>query len=352
MGGRRSERAGGLSGQIPLAQRELSEELTPDRILLVEDDAPIRDYIASILLSANFRVRAIAGGRDALALLESGEEFEIILSNFMMPGMTGLELLKIVNMKYPDVPFVMQTAQCDIDVILETFRNGAFDYLLKPFSREQILATIRRALDERQKRVDRRKQLERALDASLELWGTALDWIEVDNPGKSKRVTAFTIASARALGISTEEIKIFARAAFLRDIGKLAGGPPSSESMSRTNKRGGGTAYCEESFRLLSRIPFLKNAAEVIYRVQEWYDGSGFPGGLRGEQIPLGARIIAIANAFEENAAPGNESKSASISKAREEIRRGSGSQFDPELVRSFLDIPENVWIQLSNEIR
>jgi len=156
---------------------------------------------------------------------------------------------------------------------------------------------------------------------------------------------------ARALGVSTEEVKVIAQAAFLRDIGKLAGGPPSSESMSRTNKRGGGTAYCEESFRLLSRIPFLKNAAEVIYRVQEWYDGSGFPGGLRGEQIPLWARIIAIANAFEENAAPGNESKSASISKAREEIRRGSGSQFDPELARSFLDIPENVWIELSSKI-
>ena len=120
-----------------------------DRILVVDDEETIREIVCSMLGAAHFQTRQAANGLEALAILESGDEFDLVLSDLMMAGMDGIALLERAKERYPDMPFVMVTTVHDISVALQAIHNGAYDYLPKPFEREQLLNTVRRALENR-----------------------------------------------------------------------------------------------------------------------------------------------------------------------------------------------------------
>ena len=136
--------------------------------------------------------------------------------------------------------------------------------------------------------------LERSYDITLEALGNALDLKDAETEGHSKRVTAFTIAIARAMGISGDQIRVIARGAFLHDIGKMAipdailrkPGALDPEEVAIMRE------HCYRGYQILRRIPFLTEASEIVYAHQEKFDGTGYPRGLKGEQIPLGARIF------------------------------------------------------------
>src|SRR5579871_820733 len=127
-----------------------------ERILVLDDEGSLRDIVSSMLASANYQCRQAASGLEALALLDSGEEFELMLSDLMMAGMDGIGLLERTKERSPDMPVVMVTAVHDISVALTAIRNGAYDYLLKPFEREQLLNTVRRALENRRLKLENR----------------------------------------------------------------------------------------------------------------------------------------------------------------------------------------------------
>src|SRR5467141_291299 len=214
-----------------------------DRILVVDDEEPIREIVASMLSSAGYACKQAGSGMEALAVLNSGEEFELMLSDLMMADLDGIGLLERTKERYPDMQVVMVTAVHDISVALAAIRNGAYDYLLKPFEREQLLATVRRAMENRRLKLENRAyqtnletlvaarteqlrkamvELERSYDITLEALGDALDLKDRETEGHSRRVTAFTIAIARAMGLAGDQIRIIARGAFLHDIGKMA----------------------------------------------------------------------------------------------------------------------------------
>jgi HD-GYP domain-containing protein (c-di-GMP phosphodiesterase class II) len=146
---------------------------------------------------------------------------------------------------------------------------------------------------------------------------------------------------------------VLARAAFLHDIGKMAipdkilrkPGPldDAEKEFMRT--------HCEIGYNMLTRIPFLRDAAEIVLAHQEFFDGTGYPRSLRGEQIPLGSRIFSIADALDAMLSDRPYRKSLPMSHAREEIRRCAGTQFDPKIVEVFLSIPENHWIELRENL-
>jgi HD-GYP domain-containing protein (c-di-GMP phosphodiesterase class II) len=146
---------------------------------------------------------------------------------------------------------------------------------------------------------------------------------------------------------------VLARAAFLHDIGKMAmpdkilrkPGPldDGEKLIMRT--------HCEIGYNMLTRIPFLRDAAEIVLAHQEFFDGSGYPRQLRGEQIPLRARIISIADALDAMLSDCPYRNALTMSHAREEIRRGAGTQFDPKIVEVFLAIPEKHWIELRDNL-
>lgn len=346
----------------------------PQHILVVDDEEPIREILSSMLTTAGFHVEQASSGAEALAKLNSSGEFELLLSDMMMAELDGIALLERSKEKFPDMPVIMVTAMHDISVALAAIRNGAYDYLLKPFEREQLLATVRRALETRRLRMENRSyqsslesqvaaktqqirqavtDLERSYDITLEALGDALDLKDSETEGHSKRVTAFTIAIARAMGLTGDRIRIIARGAFLHDIGKMA----IPDAILR--KPGALTAeeteimreHCYRGYQMLRKIPFLSEASEIVYSHQERFDGTGYPRRLRGEEIPLGARIFSVADTLDAITSDRPYRAAQPISAAREEIIRCSGAQFDPKVVEVFLNMPDSIWEDLRREI-
>lgn len=345
-----------------------------DRILVVDDEETIREIVSSMLKGANFHPRQAASGIEALAILESGDEFDLVLSDLMMAEMDGIALLERSKERFPDMPFVMVTAMNDISVALQALRNGAYDYLLKPFEREQLLATVRRALEHRRLKrendayrtnleslVTARTQqwktalanLEKSYDILLEALGDALDLKDAETEGHSRRVTAYTIAIAKKMGLQNEEIRVIARGAFLHDIGKMA--IPDSILRKPGKLTPEQTEIMKEhaflGYKILSKIPFLAQAAEIVHAHQEKYDGSGYPRGLKGDQIPLGARIFSIADTLDAMTVDRPYRPAQSFHAARKEIQAFAGRQFDPAIVAVYLEMPDNIWEGLRNDI-
>ena len=345
-----------------------------ERILIVDDEDSIREVVSSMLGSANFVCTRAQSGKEALALLQSGEEFELMLSDMMMPEMDGEALLAATKERFPDIPVVMVTAMHDISIALSAIRNGAYDYLLKPFDREQLLATVRRALENRRLKLENRayqtnlealvtarteqlrqavSTLEKSYDITLEVLGDALDLKDAETENHSKRVTAYTIAIARAMGLSADQIRIIARGAFLHDIGKMAipdailhkPGKLDPEEIATMRE------HCYRGYQILRRIPFLAEAAEIVYAHQEKYDGTGYPRGLKGEQIPLGARIFSVADTLDAITSDRAYRPRQPYSAARAEIEHWKGRQFDPQVVDVFLAMPEHIWDDLRKGI-
>ena len=353
---------------------KLLPAMPAERILVVDDEESIREVVSSMLNSANYKCRQACSGLEALALLESGEEFELMLSDLMMAGLDGIGLLERTKEKFPDMPVVMVTAVHDITSALTAIRNGAYDYLLKPFEREQLLATVRRALENRRLKLENRKyqtelearvlakteelqktlgNLERSYDITLEALGDALDLKDAETEGHSKRVTAFTIAIARAMGLMREQIAVIARGAFLHDIGKMAipdailrkPGALTPDEVTIMRE------HCYHGYKMLQKIPFLQEAAEIVYAHQERWDGTGYPRGLKGDEIPLGARMFSVADTLDAITSDRPYRPKQTLKAACIEIEKWAGRQFDPEVVRIFLSMPENIWEDLRKEI-
>jgi putative nucleotidyltransferase with HDIG domain len=343
------------------------------RILVVDDEDHVRSMIGATLERQGYDVQLAAGGRDALELLEQNS-FDLVLTDIVMQDGNGIVLLDRVHGKQPNLPVVMVTAIHDISVAIDSMRRGAYDYLLKPFEREHLMATVTRALEHRQAlqeshnyqqnleqvvraRTDMLRQamedLEHSYDITLEALGDALDLKDSETEGHSKRVTAYTIALARAMGISPAEIKVIARGAFLHDIGKMAipdeilrkpsSLTPEEQEVMRE--------HCTRGFHILRKIPFLSEASEIVFSHQEHFDGTGYPTGLRGGEIPIGARIFAIADTLDAITSDRPYRRASSFDAARQEILRCSGTQFDPSVVEVFLKIPNELWHELRSEI-
>jgi putative nucleotidyltransferase with HDIG domain len=343
------------------------------RVLVVDDEAPVRSMIGATLQRQGYDVQLAVSGSQAVEILGQGT-FDLVLTDIVMQDGSGIALLERIHADQPHLPVVMVSAIHDISVAIDSMRRGAYDYLLKPFEREHLVATVQRALDHRQAlqeshnyqqnleqvvraRTEMLRQamedLEHSYDVTLEALGDALDLKDSETEGHSKRVTAYTIALARAMGIPPADIKVIARGAFLHDIGKMAipdeilrkPGKLTSEEEEIMRD------HCTRGYHILRKIPFLSEAAAIVYTHQEYYDGNGYPSRLRGNEIPIGARIFAVADAMDAITSDRPYRRARSFDEARQEILRCSGTQFDPNVVEVFLKIPNELWHELRAEI-
>jgi len=208
-------------------------------------------------------------------------------------------------------------------------------------------------MDEVGKRPEELAAVAQAYDDTVEALGSALELKDAETLGHCQRVTAFTVIIAKTVPVPLDYLPILCRAAFLHDIGKMAipdailrkPGPldEDEKQIMRT--------HCEIGYNVLTRIPFLREVAEIVLAHQEFFDGTGYPRGLRGEQIPLGARIISVANALDAMLSDCPYRSAFPMSQGREEIQRCAGTQFDPKIVKVFLTIPENHWVELRENL-
>lgn len=362
--------------------RRLEPELTetgdaaarkPMRILVVDDESTVRNMMATALERQGYIVDLASGGHLALEAVELNY-FDLVLSEITMPDLNGIDMLERMHALKPGLPVVIVSAVHDITVAVDAMRRGAYDYLLKPFAQEQLLAAVKRAFNHHRileasesyhhnlEEIVRARtemlnnameDLEHSYDVTLEALGDALDLKDSETRGHSKRVTAYAIALARAMGIPPQEIKVIARGAFLHDIGKMAipdrillkPGALSPEEQDLMRE------HCTHGYQMLRKIPFLAGAAEIVFCHQEHFDGSGYPNGLREQEIPLGARMFAVADALDAITSDRPYRSASDFDFARKEILRCSGTQFDPAVVEIFLKIPNELWEELRSEI-
>jgi len=344
-------------------------------MLIIDDEEPIRRLLETYLSG---RYTCVTAGSAAEArILLTGNSFDLVITDIVMPGTSGIELCQYVHQTCPETVVVMVSGMTDINYAIEAMRQGAFDYITKPFDLSHVVMAVERALCY-QVLVAAKHHYERSLEesvtlrtaelrslngtlnetledlyrnyrATLRALAEALEARDVETAGHSDRVVAYSLRLGRSLGLSHMELIALEQGALLHDIGKI--GVPDSILL----KRGAldDTEWLEmrehinHGLRIIDGIDFLSGAAPVVGEHHEKYDGSGYPAGLRGEMIHINARIFAVADAFDAITSDRPYRAAASYGDARQEIVANSGMHFDPAVVKTFLTVPESEWREI-----
>ena len=352
-----------------------SNVLTPaptGRVLIVDDDPALRKILSVMLTQADFRCRTAACGEEALRILES-HPTDVVISDLRMPGISGMDLLIEVRERYPQLAFLMVTGEDETRVGVRAMQLGADDYLLKPFDADVVLGSLHRALQKKklerevheyrlhlEEMVSERtqqlqsalRQTERSYEDTLEALGAAIDLRDSPTAGHSRRVFLYSMELAKSIGGLEQEIRSLAMGAWLHDIGKLAipdrillkPGPLLDHEWQVMRR------HARIGYELVKSISFLAGAAEIVLTHHERFNGSGYPQGLRAEEIPLGARIFAVADTLDAMTSDRPYRAALPLQAARDVIERGSGTLFDPLVAAAFLRVPNETWSVMASE--
>ena len=332
-------------------------------ILIVDDDWQVREVLHEIFLSAGYTCQVAGDGREGLDLFRATLP-PLTVTDLKMPVMDGIALLQGIRQADSDAAVIVLTGAADVKTAIESLKLGAHDFIMKPVNVDELLIAADRAIERRQLLIERREyqalleqrveeatqNLASAYTQTLEALGAALDSRDVGTESHSRRVHGYSLALAREHGMPDDQLADLAHGVLLHDIGKI-GIPdaillkpgsltPDEWQVMRTHP--------EIGKRLIEKIPFLHNAIPVVWCHHEKWDGTGYPRGLKGEAIPLNARIFSVVDAFDAMTFDRPYSKAIAFEAATAEIKRCAGSHFDPQVVESFLRVP----LPLLDEIR
>ena len=345
----------------------------PPRILIVDDDDSVRDVISVLLREEGYNCASANGAEMALDLVGM-EDTPLVISDMKMPGRDGLWLLETLRERYPDTSVIMLTGFGDTEAAVDCLRRGAVDYLLKPPKLTDLIRAIERALAKRRIDLARKryqKKLERKVrDRTTELRAAlkdiantyqntllalvaALDAREHETSDHSQRVVSYTTAIAQRMGIQGAELDEIGRGALLHDIGKI--GVPDAVLLKPgkltpaewTEMR----KHPEIGFQMIQAIPVLSTPAQIVLSHQERWDGAGYPRNLARHELHVGARIFSVADTLDAMTSDRPYRKGTSFANAISEIARCANTQFDPEVVRAFLDIGEQGLMAIKEEM-
>jgi response regulator RpfG family c-di-GMP phosphodiesterase len=347
-------------------------DVEPASVLVIDDDPRVRDLLHDLFRAGGYKCQVAGDGREGLEAFEA-ERPPLTVTDISMPVMDGLTFLKRAHAVEPDAAILVLTGVGDVRTAVESLQQGAYDFILKPVNMDELLLAAERALEHRQLKRERRqyqallerrvseatqevaaalRELEETYRATLEALGSAIDTRDVATQAHSRRVRGYSLVLARAHGVPEAALRDLERGVLLHDIGKigipdavlLKPGPltPAEWKIMRTHP--------EVGRALIERIPFLREAVPVVYHHHERWDGTGYPLGLRGEAIPLGARIFAVADALDAMTFDRPYSTAISLEAARAEIQRCAGTYFDPGVVQNFLTIPLEVFEEIRRQ--
>ena len=323
------------------------------RVLVVDDEEFLRSIVRERLEIAGYFVDEAANGKEALAMLGNGGAYDVLLTDIRMPVMDGIALLGECGKRCPGTAGIVMSANAELDTAVHALKMGACDYITKPFNFDVLLITIENAM--------RKKDLERQLDdyrtnleqkvkeqtdiinsmyvRSIDAMIKALEAKDFYTRGHSQRVTLYSLAIAVELGMTGQELEDLRRASVLHDLGKIGvreavlnkPGKLTEEEFSEIVR------HPETAVRILEPIPFFRPLLPAILHHHERFDGKGYPSRLSGSSIPFASRIMGIADTFDAMTSTRAYRKALPIADAIAEIRRCSGTQFDPDIVPAFL---------------
>jgi response regulator RpfG family c-di-GMP phosphodiesterase len=338
------------------------------RILVADDEAEIRQVFDD-LLGRSYECTTVGSAEEALAQLRAGE-FDLVISDIMMGGMSGLDLIPHALTSAPDASVILMSGVQTIESAIGALRAGAFDYIVKPFDIQHVEAAVRRALEHRSLRAAKRRyeiyleemveqrtaELDRALHSledayrsTLKALTASLEARDAETHGHSERVVSFSLRLGREMGLDRQQLRALEFGSLLHDIGKI-GVPdgilrkPMSLTQSEWSKMREHPAHGE---RILRGVEFLEGASRVVAQHHEKWDGSGYPAGLRGEEIDLNARIFAVADAFDAMTSDRVYRCGRAYEEAAAELEEFAGKQFDPQVVEAFHRVPVEDWEEM-----
>ena len=348
--------------------------MEPGRVLVVDDDALILRALQRVLEAQGFAVSGRSHPADALEDLRA-QPANLIISDYMMPGMNGVEFLTEARRVCPDAPRLLLTAANDFRVAAEAVNSGeVYRLLSKPWNHAELVSTVRQAYEVGELRRQHARLTARVHEQNVELQRinrdleglvqertrdlldgmiNALDYRDMETQWHSRRVSLYARRLAEAMGLSLEECNEVEMGALLHDIGKigvrdsvlLKPGPLNQEEWEEMRE------HPAIGFRLLRSIDYLAGASQIVLQHQERWDGKGYPRGLAGKDIVIGARIFSVVDTLDAIRSDRPYRAGRSFPVALEEIRRCSGTQFDPDVVEAFASVPESGWEEIREQV-
>jgi putative nucleotidyltransferase with HDIG domain len=346
----------------------MTEKKNQPHLLIVDDDVEVRSVLHD-LLGEIYQCGEAASAEEALAQLRE-RDYELVISDITMSGMTGLEMIPHVKVISPDTVIVMISGMQTIESAINALRLGAFDYLMKPFDLRQAEAAIARAYEHHELIVAKRRyenhleelveqrtaELDQALDSlenayrtTLQALTAALETRDAETHGHSERVVTFSLRLGREYGLTGPQMKALEFGSLLHDIGKI--GVPDAILRKPAKLTDEEWVRMREhpmhGQQILRGIKFLEGAAKVVAQHHEKWDGSGYPLGLKSEEIDICARIFSVADAFDAITSDRVYRQGRPYEAAAQELDEWVGRQFDPKVVEAFHRVPQEDWDEL-----
>src|ERR1035437_1020926 len=309
------------------------------RVLCVDDEPVILHILRRLLEVQGFEAVVCSDPQEAVAGFGDGD-FDVVITDIHMPGMDGLALMRALRERQPDLPVVVVTGQGTVDTAIQALREGATGMLVKPFTGEELLGEVRRALGSAQMRYEalQYRYLSPVLDSIALTLSTAIEARNLETGEHCRQLGLLSERMAAVLGLDESQQMTIRIGGYLHDIGKI--GIADAVLLKPGRLTDDETAemrrHSEIGAAILEVHDAMADIAQIVRHHHERWDGGGYPDALVGSGIPLGGRIIAVADAFSAMTSDRVYRPAMPVERAWAELRAHSGTQFDPRIVDVF----------------